>query len=79
VSSFSGSYELRGDTIIFKDVDKGSKNGYYSYAAINPAQLQKKKITDAIVCYKDKADTNGYLLFIVKNDLKLLADKTAKR
>jgi hypothetical protein len=76
VTEVKGRYELRADTIFFKDVDKGRESEYYSFALIKPADFQNKKIIGVIVRYKDKTDTDGHELFITKNDLKLLTDKS---
>ncbi len=75
VTEVKGRYELQGDTIFFKDVNKGRQSEYYSYALIKLADYQNKKIIGVIVRYKDKGDTEGHELFITKNDLKLLTDK----
>ncbi len=76
ITEVKGRYELQGDTIFFKDVNKGRQSEYYSYALIKSADYQNKKIIGVIVRYKDKANTEGHELFITKNDLKLLTDKS---
>jgi len=76
VTEIKGRYELRGDTIFFKEVKKGRQSEYYSYALIRQADTQNKKIVGAIVLYRDINDTEGFALFITKNDLKLLTDKS---
>jgi hypothetical protein len=45
VTEIKGHYEIKGDTIIFKDVDKGRQDEYYSYAVIKPADFQNKKLS----------------------------------
>lgn len=65
-----GSYELKGDTIVFKDVDKGRDEEYYTYALIRSAGTQNGKMPGNLVLYKGTTDTSGYPLFIVKNELR---------
>ena len=65
-----GVYELKGDTIVFKDVDKGRGEEYFTYGLIRPAGLKNEKMPGALVLYKGKTDTIGYPLFIIKNELK---------
>ena len=76
VTEVKGHYELKGDSIIFKDIDNGRQNEYYAYALIKPVDTQNDKIICALVLYKNKIDTNGLELFIIKNDLKSLTVKS---
>jgi len=70
VHEIRGDYELKGDTIVFKDVDKGREEEYYTYGLIRSAGTQNGKMSGDLVLYKGKTDTSGYPLFIVKNELK---------
>jgi hypothetical protein len=76
VTDVRGSYEVRGDTIFFKNVSLGRHTDeYYMYALIKPAEFQNKKIIGALVRYRDKTDKEGHELFITKNEL---SNPTAK-
>jgi len=71
VTEVKGSYEIKGDTIFFKNVSLGrSTEKYYLYAVVRPASFQSEKIIGALMRYKDKADLEGHELWIVKNELK---------
>ena len=66
--------EIRGaysDSLIFKDIKNERKNGYYLYALIKPANFQNEMIIGTLTLYRDKSDSSGLELFIIKNDLKL--------
>ena len=67
VLEIRGNYELKGDTIVFKDVDKGREEEYYTYALIRSAGTQ---MPGNLILYKGRTDTSGYPLFIEKNELK---------
>jgi len=71
VNEIKGSYEIKGDSLIFKDIKNERKNGYYLYALIKPANFQNEMIIGTLTLYRDKSDSSGLELFIIKNDLKL--------
>lgn len=71
VTEIKGSYELKGDSIIFKDIESRRQSEYYSYALIKSANFQNKMIIGTLVLYKNKSDSIGHELFITKDDLKL--------
>ncbi|MCX6316098.1 MAG: hypothetical protein NTW29_02320 [Bacteroidetes bacterium] len=70
ISVIKGSYELKGDSILFKDIEDRKK--YYSYALIKPVDFPNKNIIAGLHLYQDKTDTTGQLLFITQNELSLL-------
>jgi hypothetical protein len=71
VTEVKGSYEIKGDTIFFKNVSLSRDAGsFYQYAVVRPASYQNENIIGALIRYKDKADLEGHELLIVKNELK---------
>jgi hypothetical protein len=70
ISETNGTYQLRGDTIIFDDIKSGrNTDGYYEYAVIGPSKIFNDESLSSIVLYKGKADTIGDELWIIKNEL----------
>ena len=63
----SGSFERKGDTIVFTSIHTGRDvNDYYSYAVIR--RSEKASEDAVIVTYKDKNDTTGRAIRIIKID-----------
>lgn len=69
VTEIKGVYKLKGDTIFFNPTYKGRDGEYYAYALIKPSVFQNEKIIGGLFRYKEKTDTIGSELFIIKNDL----------
>lgn len=66
VSEVSGSYELRGDTILFNNVVDGRNHGeYYQFAIIGPVVNGNRTLTR----YRDANDTLAHELWITQQDL----------
>lgn len=71
ISVVKGTYEIKGDTIFFSQVNLGRvETAYYQYAIIRKAQFDNKKIIADLVRYKNHNDTIGSPLWITKNRLK---------
>ncbi len=70
VMEIKGNYELKGDTIYFKDVGfVRHESGYYMFAVIQKSDSEKTKYLGDIVMYKSYSDTIGRDLWITKNEL----------
>lgn len=72
VTEVKGSYEIRGDTVFFKNVSLDRyTDSFYQYAIVRPTGYEVKAI-GSLMLYRDKADKKGQELWIVRNDLKSL-------
>ena len=70
VTEIKGSYELKGDTVFFKDVEFGrGESEYYKFAVIKRSGLPNKKIIGDLIRYKSYNDTTGHELWITKDKL----------
>lgn len=70
VMEVKGNYELKGDTIFFKDIGYvRHESGYYKFAVIQKSDTEKAKYLGDIVMYKNYNDTTGLDLWITKNEL----------
>jgi hypothetical protein len=70
VMEIKGNYELKGDTIFFKDIGfVRHESGYYKFAVIRKSDSEKTKYLGDIVMYKSYSDTTGRDLWITKNEL----------
>jgi hypothetical protein len=73
ITEVKGSYTVKGDTILFTNVNSRSANEkYYMYATIikkNKVEHGSYKTVGDLVLYKDRTDTTGHILWITKNDL----------
>jgi len=68
VSVTTGKYKIKNDTIYFLDVSiPKHKKDFYEYAIIKKSKFSDE---DAIFRYKNKNDSLGQELWIVKNKLK---------
>ena len=74
VTEIKGTYELRNDTIFFKNIEYGrNENEFYEFAVIKPSKINADKFD--FVRFKNRNDTIGNELWIVKNELKGLKTK----
>ncbi|MDN5215787.1 hypothetical protein QQ020_27160 [Fulvivirgaceae bacterium BMA12] len=66
VSETRGSYKILNDTIFFSESAPRGDEEYYKFAI-----LQKSKFRDEIALfrYRNRSDTIGHELWIMKNDL----------
>lgn len=70
VMEIKGDYELKGDTIFFKDIRfVRHESEYYKFAVIRQSESEKTKYIGDIVMYKSFSDTTGRELWIIKNEL----------
>lgn len=76
VTQIKGKYELKRDTIFFKDVGSSRhESGYYKFAVIRKYDNKKMKYLGDIVMFKNYSDTAGIDLWITKNELPNNNDK----
>jgi len=74
LTEISGDYKFKNDTIYFENVRTGrNEDGFYQFAVIKPSMLKTKNSFD-LIRYKDKNDTVGNTLWIIKNELKASGD-----
>jgi len=70
VMEIKGNYELKGDTIFFKNIGfVRHESGYYKFAVIRKSDSERTKYLGDIVMYKSYSDTTGRDLWITKNEL----------
>ena len=70
VMEIKGNYELKGDTIFFKNIGfVRYESDYYKFAVIQKSDGEKTKYLGDIVMYKSYSDTAGRELWITKNEL----------
>lgn len=70
VTEVRGDYSLKGDTIIFSNVELGRHvSEYYQFAIIKQASDRYPDRLGDLIRYKDQTDTIGQELWIIKNDL----------
>ncbi|WP_209144961.1 MULTISPECIES: hypothetical protein [Niastella] len=74
INEIKGTYEIQGDTILFKDVKTGRMSDhYYSYAIVKQtASSLNKKYPGELILYKSKSDHPDRALAITKNELNTL-------
>ena len=67
----TGEYLLKNDTIYFKNVEfsNNRSNDFYEFAVFRLTKYGKNGISKDLVRYKNKDDTIGHILSIVKNNL----------
>jgi hypothetical protein len=77
MKEIKGNYKLVNDTIYFENVNPGrGDDEFYKFAVIRQSEISKGKDRSDLVRYKDSSDTTGHELWISKNDLYKLTDKT---
>ncbi len=70
VKEVKGIYELKGDTVYFKDIGfVRHESEYYKFAVIQQSDSEKTKYPGVIILYRDYNDTTGFCLRITKNEL----------
>lgn len=68
VTEIKGNYELKNDTIFFKNIEYGrDANEFYEFAVIIPSKINADKFN--LVRFKNINDTVGNELWIIKNEL----------
>lgn len=71
ISQVKGSWEIKGDTILFSNIQPNRHTKkYFKYAVIRKTDKQDKtqveKIAGELVLYKDRLDSTGHTLWIIK-------------
>jgi hypothetical protein len=70
MTEIRGDYELKGDTIIFSNVELGrGESKYYEFAVIKQTDNKYNDRLGDLIRYKDQNDTTGQEIWIIKNDL----------
>jgi hypothetical protein len=79
VTEITGDYEVRNDTVYFRNIETGrGQSEFYTFAVLKPSKLHKGHKSE-IVRYKDRNETIGNALWITKNELNALALKKPNR
>jgi hypothetical protein len=69
-SEIKGKYEIKNDTIFFKNVELGRhEKEFYEFAIIKPCKYCGNKKFFNLVRFKNKNDTVGHDLSIIENNL----------
>lgn len=72
-----GKYHIQNDTIYFEQVELGRvEEEYYEFAIIKPSKLNNDGNQFDLFRYKNLNDTIGHELWITKNELNKLKNKT---
>jgi hypothetical protein len=80
VTEIKGDYHLQNDTIYFDNVTLGRhENEFYKFAVIEPSKFNKDGKHFYLIRYKSLTDTIGQELWITKNELNKLKNKTTNR
>ena len=62
-----GHYEIKNDTIYFKDIELGrNEKEFYKFAVLKPSKINHF----SLLCFKGKNDTIGHGLKVTLNELK---------
>lgn len=70
IDETTGAYEIKGDTVFFKSNSWGTKeNIFYEFGVLDPAKSAKERYPDRLTLFRDKSDTKGLHLRIIKNNL----------
>jgi len=77
VTEIKGTFRVVQDTIYFDNVELGrNENEFYKFAVIKPTKSNNSKILGDLKRYKNTSDTIGHELWIIKNELQKLKDKS---
>lgn len=77
VSEIKGTFRVVKDTIYFDNVQLGRhKDHFYKFAVIKATKFDNSKIVGDLIRYRDLTDTVGHGLWITKNELQKLNDKS---
>lgn len=65
-----GTYKIKGDTIFFKSNSSGrGREDFYEFAVLERRKSTKEKYPGKLVQFKNKSDTRGITLGVIKNNL----------
>ncbi len=77
VSEIKGTFRVVKDTIYFDNVQLGRhEDHFYKFAVIKATKFDNSKIVGDLIRYRDLTDTVGHGLWITKNELQKLNDKS---
>ncbi len=77
VSEIKGTFRVVNDTIYFDNIQLGRhEDHFYKFAVIKATKFDNSKILGDLIRYKDLTDTVGHELWITKNELQKLNDKS---
>lgn len=77
VSEIKGTFRVVKDTIYFDNIQLGRhREQFYKFAVIKATKFDNSKILGDIIRYKDLTDTVGHELWITKNELQKLNNKS---
>ncbi|MDV6167555.1 hypothetical protein R1T16_03900 [Flavobacterium sp. DG1-102-2] len=70
IAEKTGTYRMKGDTIFFKSNSWGrGERDFYEFAVLERRKSKKEKYLGRLVQFKNKSDTRGISLVIIKNNL----------
>jgi hypothetical protein len=70
ITEAEGTYKIKGDTIFFKSNSSGSgREDFYEFAVLERRKSANEKYLGKLVQFKNKLDTRGMALGIIKNNL----------
>ena len=68
-SKITGKWEMRSDTIFFRNTQSGfMKNDFYQFATIVEPEMKESLAT--LLRFEDRSDTTGHKIWIIKNELE---------
>ena len=77
VTEINGEYHLQNDTIYFDNVKFRTKEDkFYKFAVVRPSQFNKNGKRFDLLRYRDLTDTVGHNLWIIKNELVKIKNKS---
>ncbi len=77
LTEIKGTFRVLQDTIYFDNVEFGRhENEFYKFAVIKPTKSNNSKILGDLIRYKNISDTVGHELWITKNELQKLNNKS---
>ena len=77
VSEIKGTFRVVKDTIYFDNIKLGRHEGhFYKFAVIKATKFDNSEILGDLIRYKDLTDTVGHELWIIKNELQKLNEKS---
>lgn len=70
IAETTGTYEVKGNIVFFKNNSSGrGGENFYEFAVLERKKSANEKYLGRLVLFKNKSDTTGMSLGIIKNDL----------
>ncbi|WNM20323.1 hypothetical protein [Flavobacterium capsici] len=70
ISEVTGNYRIKNDTIFFNDIVHGlEEDDFFEFAVIKPSKGFNDANHFEMIRYKNKQDTVGDFLYVIKNEL----------